>query len=272
MALPPAWIPFSEAFDGQRRAMVAMARALGAAGLCVPPALVSLRFMPDGQPHIPRFFHGLLCKSLRIDVREVGDRASGQPTLFIANHWSWVDIPVLGSKVLASFVAKSEVDAMGLVGRMANLQRTIYIDRERPSKAGEQRNLIADRLLQGHNVILFPEGTSGSGSSVLPFKTSLFGVTDALRDTPTLIQPVTISYTHVNGMPVNRANRYKIAWVGDMEFGSHAWELLGLGRINALIHYHPPVRRGDFANRKDLARHCEDVVARGLRLARAGRI
>lgn len=266
------WVPFSEAFDTQRRALAAFATAILAAGLLLPLCYVANRLWPTSQPHLPRRFHALMCKALRIRVDETGVPASGTPTLFVINHWSWVDIPVLGSRILATFVAKAEVDQMGMLGKLANLQRTIYIQREKRTQAAHQRNLIADRLLEGHNVILFPEGTSGPGTSVLPFKTSLFGVTDALAHTPVLIQPVTISYTHVNGMPVNRANRYKIAWVGDMEFGPHAWELLGLGRIRAHIHYHPAVRRDDFPSRKALARHCEEAVAKGLRAARSGRV
>jgi lyso-ornithine lipid O-acyltransferase len=268
----PFWHPFSEGFDAQRRAWAAMAGIFGTILLCIPPSYFAKLFKPGGQPYFPRRFHRVMCWALRIKVDEVGQPASGPSVLFVANHWSWVDIPVIGSRLLATFVAKAEVGQMGLLGRMADLQQTIYVDREKRTKAADQRNEIAERLLQGHNVILFPEGTSGSGATVLPFKTTLFGVTDALAHTDVLIQPVTISYTHVNGMPVNRANRYKIAWVGDMDFGPHAWGLLGLGRIRAVIQYHPAVRRDDFASRKDLARHCETMVAQGLRAARAGRL
>jgi 1-acyl-sn-glycerol-3-phosphate acyltransferase len=190
--------------------------------------------------------------------------------LYVANHISWVDIPVLGSTVIGSFVAKAEVAQMGAVGWLANLQRTIYIKREERGKVEAQRNEIAERLLKGENVILFPEGTSSQGASVLPFKSSLFGVTDTPGLEDVLIQPVTIAYTKLNGLPMLRQQRYKVAWIGDMDFGPHAWALIGLGRIEAVVYFHPPVRRSDFKNRKTLANHCHSVISTCLKRLNAG--
>lgn len=236
-----------------------------------PLQYVWMRLRPDQPPRIPRLFHRGLCRALGIQIGSTGKPEEG-PVLFIVNHLSWSDIPVLGSQLLASFVAKAEVEKMGFVGPMADLQRTIYVERERKSRAAEQRNEIAERLLAGHSVILFPEGTSTEGNAVLPFKSSLFSVVDGPELAHVRIQPVTLCYTHLNGLPLLRAQRHRISWIGDMDFGPHAWNFLGLGRIQALIQYHPAVERSAFANRKVLAKHCEDVIAQGLRLANAGRI
>jgi lyso-ornithine lipid O-acyltransferase len=248
-------------------AWISIASAVG-----LPPCIVAARVAPNAPPKLPRFYHGLVCKAIGFHVHEVGQQARDKSVLYVINHISWVDIPVIGSRILAHFVAKSEIEGWGIFGRMADLQQTIYVNREQRHRAGEQRSQIAQRLADGHNVILFPEGTSGLGSNVLPFKTSLFGVTEGMDDLDVLIQPVTIAYTHMNGLPMIRANRFKIAWIGDMELLSHAWDLIGIGRVDAKLIYHDPVRRQDFKNRKELARHCEAVVGRGLRLANAGRL
>jgi lyso-ornithine lipid O-acyltransferase len=253
--------------DHHWRASLALARtSLAAAVLAVPQSLV-LKLLPDASPRLPRLFHRAMCKAAGVSVDIYGRPVREQGVLFVVNHISWLDIPVIGSVILGSFVAKAEVSEMGLVGRMSDLQRTIYVERDRRSATHTQRNEIVQRLAEGHNVILFPEGTSGVGAHVLPFKTALFSVADD-PEIDVLIQPVTLAYTHINGLPINRSNRYKIAWVGDMEFGSHAWDLLGLGKIGASLQFHPAVHRSDFANRKALARHCEIVVGDGLRQAR----
>ncbi len=249
----------------------ALIRCVSSAVALAPLQYVWMRVRPNQPPKIPRLFHKGLCRGLGIEVGALGKAETG-PVLFIANHISWSDIPVLGSQILASFVAKAEVEKMGFVGPMADLQRTIYVERERKSRAAEQRNEIAERLIAGHSVILFPEGTSSEGNDVLPFKSALFSVVDGPELAHVRIQPITICYTHLNGLPLLRAQRHKIAWIGDMDFGPHAWNFLGLGRVTALVQYHPSVERSAFANRKDLARHCESVISKGLRLANTGRV
>jgi lyso-ornithine lipid O-acyltransferase len=249
----------------------ALATCVSSAIALAPVQYLWMRVRPGSPPRIPRLFHKGLCKGLGIEIGTTGSQ-SLKPTLFVANHVSWSDIPVLGSQILASFVAKAEVEKMGFVGPMADLQRTIYVERERKSRAAEQRNEISERLLAGDSVILFPEGTSTEGNTVIPFKSSLFSVVDSPDLSHIHIQPITICYTHLNSLPLLRAQRHLVAWIGDMDFGPHAWSFLGLGRVRALIQYHQVVERSAFANRKELARHCEEVISKGLKLANAGRV
>jgi 1-acyl-sn-glycerol-3-phosphate acyltransferase len=200
-----------------------------------------------------------------VRTRVIGEPLSGG-VLYVANHISWMDIPMMGARLPnASFVAKSEVGEMPGVGFLADLQRTIYVERERRHHAVAQADSIAARLRAGDNVILFPEGTSNDGIHLLPFKSTLFAVLDAADCDSIPIQPLSIAYTRINGMPMTRNRLIEISWIGDLELAPHAAEFLRMGRFEARVLCHPPVWRRDFSDRKALARHCEQQVARGYR-------
>lgn len=240
-----------------------IAGAVATASLLVPAELVLKAVTRGRGSPLPKLFHRSLSRSLGIRIRTHGVPARRTRVLFVSNHVSWADIPVLGARIPAAFVAKSEVSGWGAVGWLATLARTVYVERSRRSSAGEQRDAIADRLMAGDSIILFPEGTNSDGTGVLPFKSSLFAVTDHVPDL--LIQPVTIAYTRVNGMPVTRARLPDLAWVGDTELAPHALGFMALGRVTAEIRFHPPVRPGDFVDRKALAKHCHTVISDGYR-------
>ena len=87
------------------------------------------------------------------------------------------------------------------------------------------------RLAAGDNLILFPEGTSSDGSRVLPFRSAFFSVVEtATAPGAPLIQPVSVVYDRLGGLPMGRASRPVFAWYGDMELGSHFWRLAQLPR------------------------------------------
>jgi 1-acyl-sn-glycerol-3-phosphate acyltransferase len=261
-AIEPAELPERHQRFGPVKTVLGTAAALG---LLLPPQVVTRRVRPEARPRLPQLFHRLFARALGIRTRVHGTPARGGRVLFVANHVSWADIPVLGARLLGHFVAKSEVGAMGPVGWLADLQRTIYVERERRHATPEQRGAIAARLAAGGNVILFAEGTTGDGVGVLPFKSSLFSVADGVDDL--LVQPVTLAYTGLNGLPMRRAMLPHIAWTGDMTLAPHAFDFMRLGRVEALVQLHDAVRAADFADRKALARHCEAVIAAGYAAA-----
>jgi 1-acyl-sn-glycerol-3-phosphate acyltransferase len=240
-----------------------VAGALTTASVIVPAELMLRTLLRSRKAHLPIVFHRGLARALGIRIVCHGRPARTAEMLFVANHVSWADIPVLGARIRAAFVAKSEVGGWGMVGWLATLARTVYVERGRRSSTGDQRDAIADRLARGDSLILFPEGTNSDGTRVLPFKSSLFAVADGHDDV--LIQPVTIAYTRVNGLPVTRERLPDLAWIGDTELMPHALAFMRLGKVRAEIIFHPPVRRTDFADRKALARHCEAVIATGYR-------
>lgn len=269
--LPPALRRARRSIRFQRLGPAkSLAGAAATASLVLPAEFVLRTIAGRDKAHLPVLFHRGLARALGIRITSHGRPAGGTRqragqggVLYVANHVSWADIPVLGARIRAAFVAKAEVGGWGVVGWFATFARTVYVERERRTQAGEQRDAIAERLARGESVILFPEGTNSDGVDVLPFKTSLFAMTTDHPDT--IVQPVTIAYTRVNGMPVTRERLPDLAWIGETELVPHALAFMSLGRVRADLIFHPPVRAGDYADRKALARHCHDVISAGYR-------
>ncbi len=220
---------------------------------------------------LPRFYHRLVCRILGITIDRRGGPAVSGPTLFVANHVSYLDIEILGASLPAFFIAKADVASWPFVGWLARLQRSVFIDRKVRS-VRFQRDSIEQRLASGDNLILFPEGTSGDGLRLLPFKSSLFAAVEAVAQRHDVaVQPVSVAYTRLDGMPLGRFYRPFFAWYGDMEFAPHIWTMLGLGRLTAVVTFHPPAPTRDFASRKERAEYCRRLVASGLEAALSGR-
>ncbi len=205
----------------------------------------------------------LWCIGLRTAVH--GRPMSGRVAL-VANHASWLDIFALNAQAPVCFVSKSEVAGWPGIGWLARITGTVFIDRDR-KQARTQTELFEARLLAGHRLLFFPEGTSTDGLRVLPFKTTLFAafLSDHLRSRLTL-QPVSVSF---HAPPGEVASFY--GWWGSTGFGAHALRVLAAprqGRVQLL--YHPPLIVADFHHRKALAAACEAAVRDGHRRLQAG--
>ena len=238
--------------------------------LLMPIQAIGLALGQRWVTSFPRFYHRCCCYILGLRVRRLGRPTATRPVLFAANHVSYLDITIFGSLIAGSFVAKSEVAGWPLFGWLAKLQRSVFIDRRVRSTA-EQRDSIAGRLAAKDALILFPEGTSGDGNRVLPFKSALFSVADHSATGPVTVQPVSIAYTRLNGMPIGRRYRPLFAWYGAMAMAPHLWRVLGLGTIEVVVEFHPPTTLAACGSRKMLARYCEERVKSGVATALSGR-
>ena len=210
-------------------------------------------------------------------IRVHGTIPESGPTLVVSNHASYLDILVLGSLLLGSFVSKSEVSRWPGIGFVTKLGRTVFIDRSRKGST-QQRNVVRERLEEGGILVLFPEGTSNDGNYVLPFKSTLFSVAETpVTDNDgaskaVMVQPVTIAYSGLDGLPMQRAFRPFFAWYGDMTLMDHLYTALGLGNLTIDVIFHAPTSIENFSNRKTLSLHCQTVIQRGLGLALSGRL
>ncbi len=221
---------------------------------------------------LPVIYHALCCRIFGLRLEIHGARSAIRPTLFVVNHASYLDIAVLSAVIEGSFIAKTEVAGWPLFGWLAKLQRTVFVDR-RSGSVSRQRDAIRRRLAAGDNLILFPEGTSNDGGRVLPFKSALLSAAEhGPHERPVVVQPVSVAYVRLNGLPIGRFYRPFIAWYGDMELGPHLWTMLGLGKVTVVVIFHAPVTLGAFGSRKALTDHCWRVVSAGVAAALGGRL
>ena len=218
----------------------------------------------------PRLYYRILVGILGSRVRVHGRMETKRPVMFVSNHTSYLDIPMLGSVIPAAFVAKSEVASWPAIGWLARLQGTLFVERNARLKVHGQHDMLNEHLASGKSMILFPEGTSSVGLEVLPFKSSLFGLTDK-ASSDLIIQPVSVICSQLDGMPITRAWRPLYAWYGDMTFMKHLWNAFKTGRFTVDVTFHAPVKRADFADRKALALYCQRQIARGIEQSLTGR-
>jgi 1-acyl-sn-glycerol-3-phosphate acyltransferase len=247
----------------------------------MPVQAVLVRTSPRLARRFPHWYHRQVCRLIGVRLSVEGELEEGRPVLLVANHTSWLDIPVLSAVAPVSFVAKKEVGRWPFVSSLARLQRTVFVDREKRTMAGETANEIMRRLGEGDTIVLFAEGTSSDGNRVLPFKTSLFAAAkpparakEALPISDIQVQTLSIVYTRLHGVPLGRADRPVVGWYGDMEMTGHAWQLLQAGPLDVRIRIGPPQPLDSFADRKDLAARSEievrENVVRILRDRREG--
>jgi 1-acyl-sn-glycerol-3-phosphate acyltransferase len=217
---------------------------------------------------LPRRYHGWICRLIGVRLVRRGIYSTHRPTLFVANHTSYLDIEIMGAAVEGSFVAKAEVRRWPVFGWLAKLQGTIFVERADRAGAARQRDEIRRRLDNGDNMILFPEGTSDDGIHLLPFKSTLFA---AAEDERVVVQPISVTYRLLDGIPLGRFYRPFFAWYGDMTMAPHLWKALGMGQLTVVITFHEPVRLKDFGSRKRLAEYCAQVIEAGMAAGLAGR-
>jgi 1-acyl-sn-glycerol-3-phosphate acyltransferase len=243
----------------------------------IPYQASALRFGLDRRKTFPHRYHRFLCRLFGIRVTRIGVPVEGQGVLMVANHTSYFDILVLSSLARVSFVARSDVIHWPLFGTLAKLQETVFVERTRRSQTGAVRDQIRERLLAGDTLVLFPEGTSDDGNCVLPFKSALMGAVEAetskddegrIRHVP--VQPVSISYVGLHGLPMGRENRPLFAWYGDMNLVPHLWEALKAGPIDVVVEFHPAMSVDSAGGRKALAMAAEMIVRRGQTHALSG--
>ncbi len=244
----------------------------------IPWQTIALRFQTLGYKRVPFLYQRFLMKLFDVRVTIIGTPVQDRGVLMVANHTSYLDILALGGSITCSFVAKSEVGSWPFFGTFARLQRTVFVERQRRSKTAESRDLIRDRLREGDALVLFPEGTSNDGNRVLPFKSALMGAAEAdvgvdsegrVKRVP--VQPVSIAYVGVHGIPMGREFRPLYAWYGDMDLIPHLWEGLLTGPLDVVIHFHPPLTVDSAGGRKALAKTVEDIIRRGQAEGVAGK-
>jgi 1-acyl-sn-glycerol-3-phosphate acyltransferase len=192
----------------------------------------------------PVLFNRLICTGLRVKVRRHGKFSAASKQLIVANHVSWLDIPVLGSLEPMCFLAKKEIGDHFASRGIVALQGVVYVDRRRRSCIPSVNALMAEAMGAGSSVVLFAEGTTSDGNPV--------------------IQPIYVAYTRLGGLPIGRRERPYIAWYGDMTFLPHFFQFVRRGALTCDVYLGTPIQVSPALDRKSAARLAEASV-RGLR-------
>ncbi len=216
-----------------------------------------------GRRAISVRYYRTLCAVLRVRIRVVGTPIRDTPTLILSNHVSWLDIPVISAIMPIAFVAKREVASWPIVGIAAKLLRTVFVDRTRRLQTSEVNSEIALRLTEGDPVVLFAEGTSSDGNRVLEFRSALIGAVTQLDSAQqVMLQPLSIGYTRIQGLPMGRQHRPLVAWYGDVDFAPHFTQFLRRGAVDVTVTFGQPIPYDVDTDRKAVARALENTVRR----------
>ncbi len=215
------------------------------------------RIFAYGSP-FPMLFLRYAARVCGARVETVGTHLR-RDVFFVANHVSWIDILALAGASGTAFVAKAELEQSPLVGWLASLNRTVFVQREHRMGVAEQINALKEALADNWSVTVFPEGTTTDGQSLLPFKTSMLSV---LEPPPpgVLVQPVLVDYGPVAEW---------IGWIGEEGGLNNAKRLLSReGTFSLRLHYLEPFSPEEFRGRKAISaearRRIEDALREAL--------
>ncbi|MEH6702181.1 lysophospholipid acyltransferase family protein [Parasphingorhabdus sp.] len=227
--------------------------------LCIPFYYI-WRFLRLSNPW-PRTFLKIAAFACGARVNIVGTPIK-RDVFFISNHLSWVDIAILGGHSGTAFVSKEEIGNWPIIGWLCRLNDTVFVARSDRMGIAQQINQLRDALEETWAITIFPEGTTGDGSTLLPFKAPLLKV----LETPPpgiLVQPIFLNYGE---------NAFEIGWTGDESAPSNAWRLL-TRRSSFLVevHFLEPFDPDHYTGRKNIAAEARRRIAEPLSASLGGK-
>lgn len=249
--------------------LTARADAAGWTRLIVRVALLAIAIIGSIIPHAlwrllrlsspwPRLFMVATTRICGVRRKTVGVPLK-RDVFFVANHLSWLDIPVIASANGTAFIAKAELADAPLIGWLAKMNRTVFVSRADRMGVAEQINQLREALADVWAISIFPEGTTTDGLSLLPFKPSLLAVLDP-PPPGIMVQPVALDYG---------AAAQEIAWVGVEEGQDNAFRVLTRkGSFPVTVHFLEPFNPRDYPGRKAISaearRRIEAAMERAL--------
>lgn len=193
---------------GALRAMAGLGHGL----MLVPGWLFEAKGSPVANARERRFMQRIT-RRLVSRVAVTGAPPGGPGTLYVSNHISWMDIAVLGGALDANFIAKSDVKDWPVIGPLSRRSGTLFVTREERHRVHHQADAIGEKLKSGRSLVLFAEGTTSDGLTILPFRSSLFEA--AMH--ATRIQPIAVGYHRGDGARLSDDAMRTIGWTGDEE-------------------------------------------------------
>ncbi len=202
---------------------------------------------------------------LRIAARVLGVRVKVKgkslrnDVFFVANHVSWIDIPILAGINGTAFVAQDGVRSWPIIGWLADLNRTIFISRTDRQNVGEQVAQLRAAIAENWSVTLFPEGTTSDGQGLLPFKPALFE-TLVPPPKPMMIQPVLLDFG---------AAGPEVGWLGVETGWESTWKAFTRkGSYKVYVHFLEPFDPALYKDRKEISALARDRIAAAMAASR----
>jgi 1-acyl-sn-glycerol-3-phosphate acyltransferase len=187
-----------------------------------------------------RWWSGRIVRIFGFRIRRIGEPLPGA-VLFVANHVSWLDIELMHSQRIMSFVAKAEIARWPLIGWLATRAGTIYHRRGSAHSLGAVMQRVVDRLCEGMAVGVFPEGGTGPGDRVKTFHARIFQVA---VDANVTVQPVALCYGDGGRMDP------RVPFAPKENFFDNFVRLLGGPSLEASVHFLEPVQLGGDGRRQ----------------------
>lgn len=235
-----------------------IARLLKVIGILFSGLYQTLRYFPkDGQAlstaqqkRMHAWFVALL-KSLNVRVESIGTPPPAG-ALFISNHISWLDIPVLGSLAPVNFVSKDDVQSWPLIGTLVTRSGTLYIKRG-GNQTSDIAQVMSNAIAEKRNVAFFPEGTTTEGNTLRTFHPRLF---EAARLGDHRVQPIALRYIDAPHVP----------YVGDQSLVANIWALCGATETCVQVHWCEAITHTQTQARKQLSRQSQLAIQRAMGL------
>ena len=200
-----------------------------------------------------RWWSGALIRIFGFRPRRIGEPLPGA-TLFVANHVSWMDIELMHSQRMMSFVAKAEISRWPFVGWLATRAGTIYHQRGSTHSLGAVMEAVVARLNEGGSAGVFPEGGTGPGDKLRTFHARIFQVA---ADARVPIQPVALCYGKNGKMDLS------VPFAANESFFANVVRLLGGPGTDAEVHFLEPLAVND-EGRRQIAETARARIAAAL--------
>ncbi len=202
---------------------------------------------------ILNFWSKLLCRICGLKVISKG-KIHANPVFIVANHVSWLDIPVIHSYKLAGFVAKEEISRWPILGWIVKSGETLFITRGKKESRKQVLKRIDARLNEGRSIAVFPEGKVTDGSYVARFHRQLM---QAAIETQTPIQAIAIKYKTKTGY-----RNPHVAFIDDESFAKNVFRILSLPSSIVELNFCQPLETQNITARTAALKSFEQVSQR----------
>ena len=209
--------------------------------------------------HITKFFAGLCSAALGVRQTVINrpKQDIGKNYLVVCNHTSFIDIYVLASQLPTLFITSLDMKGTPGLGVLTEMGGCLFVDRRNRANIHKEILVIREALMQGLNVVLFPEAAAHSGEKIYPFKKTLM---TAAAGTGIEILPAVINFRKVNGEPMGHRWRDDVFWHGPTPFVKMAWKAFQLRSIEVEVEFLPPILCATEEARRDVATKAQRMI------------